>query len=122
MTVHPVCHGAVTDAVDALGVPMTTPNASRALALFGALMASLDLYLAVFTFVHRPLTTDGVGETLQARITYANSLTSPRLFVWAGSNGRYSHRCETLSQITSLPCANLSAGHGRGPGYPAACL
>lgn len=79
-----------------------------------ALIASALLYLSVFSVVHRPLTTDAVGDGLRERSQYAKSLGSPKLLVWAGSNGRYSHRCETLAQITALPCANLSIAMGVG--------
>jgi hypothetical protein len=86
----------------------------KPLILAAALLASAALYLAVFSIVHRPLTTDGVGAALRDRSAYAKTLASPKLVVWAGSNGRYSHRCETLSQVTGLPCANLSVAMGVG--------
>ena len=86
----------------------------KALILGAALLASCLLYLTIFSFVHRPLTTGVVGVALRERIAYARTLPSPKLVVWAGSNGRYSHRCETLSQVTRLPCANLSVAMGVG--------
>lgn len=107
-------HSAVTEMLQADSVSIVCTMAFKPVALAGALIASLGVYLGVFSIVHRPLTTDGVGETLQARSVYANSLPSPRLFVWAGSNGRYSHRCETLTQVTGVPCANLSVAMGVG--------
>lgn len=82
--------------------------------LAAALLVSVMLYLAVFSVLHRPLTTGVVGEALRERSAYARSLESPKLVVWAGSNGRYSHRCETLSKVTQLPCANLSVAMGVG--------
>ena len=86
----------------------------KPLILAAALLASVVLYLAVFSVVRRPLTTGVVGEALRERGAYARSLASPKLLVWAGSNGRYSHRCETLSRVTQLPCANLSVAMGVG--------
>lgn len=86
----------------------------KALTLTAALFASALLYLAVFSLVHRPLTTDSVADGLRERSAYAKTIGSPKLVVWAGSNGRYSHRCETLSQVTQLPCANLSVAMGVG--------
>ncbi len=86
----------------------------KPLILAVALLASVVLYLAVFSVVRRPLTTGVVGEALRERSAYARSLASPKLVVWAGSNGRYSHRCERLSQVTQLPCANRSVAMGVG--------
>ena len=86
----------------------------KPLLLAAALLASVLLYLTVFSVVHRPLTTGVVGDALRDRSAYARSLESPKLVVWGGSNGRYSHRCETLSQATGLPCANLSVAMGVG--------
>jgi hypothetical protein len=87
----------------------------RKLAALGlAMVASVLLFMAIFTVVERPLTIGGVATTFAARKAYADSLPSPRLLIWAGSNGRYSHRCATLTEVTGLPCANLSVAMGIG--------
>lgn len=83
-------------------------------ALACALALSLLLYVAVFSVVHRPLTLGEVSTAIQARRALAASLPSAKLAVWAGSNGRYSHRCEVLSAATGLPCVNLSLAMGIG--------
>ncbi len=84
------------------------------LTLAAALLASLLLYLAVFSVVHRPLTMGNMAQTLQRKTAHAQSLPRPRLLVFAGSNGRYSHRCSGFTEATGLPCTNLSMAVGIG--------
>ena len=82
--------------------------------LIAALVASIGLYLATFSVVNRPLTVGGVWNTVQQKISYAQSLGHPKLAIWAGSNGRYSHRCQYFTEATGLPCINLSMAVGIG--------
>lgn len=82
--------------------------------LIAALVASFGLYLATFSVVNRPLTVGGVWNTVQQKISYAQSLGHPKLAIWAGSNGRYSHRCQYFTEATGLPCINLSMAVGIG--------
>ena len=82
--------------------------------LIAALVASFGLYLATFSVVNRPLTVGGVWNTVQQKISYAQSLGHPKLAIWAGSNGRYSHRCQYFTEATGLPCVNLSMAVGIG--------
>jgi hypothetical protein len=84
------------------------------LTLAAALLASLALYLAVFSVVHRPMTMGNMALTLQNKKAHAQALPRPRLLVFAGSNGRYSHRCSSLTEATGLPCTNLSMAVGIG--------
>jgi hypothetical protein len=73
-----------------------------------ALALSLGLYLAVFTVVHRPLTIGEIPRLLHTKLDYAASLPGPRLVVFAGSNGRYSHRCAVLEPAVGRGCVNMS--------------
>lgn len=82
--------------------------------LIAALLASFGLYLATFSLVSRPLTVGGVWNTVQQKISYAESLGHPMLAIWAGSNGRYSHRCQYFTEAIGLPCINLSMAVGIG--------
>lgn len=82
--------------------------------LIAALVASLGLYVATFSMVNRPLTVGGVWNTVQQKISYSESLGHPKLAIWAGSNGRYSHRCQYFTEATGLPCINLSMAVGIG--------
>lgn len=84
------------------------------LAFAAALLASLALYVAVVSHVHRPLTVGDVPRMLQSKLAHAATLASPRLVIFAGSNGRYSHRCADMAEPLGLPCANMSVAVGVG--------
>lgn len=86
----------------------------RLLQLGVAVVASLVLYVAVFSVVHRPLTLGEISTQLQFKQAYAASLPGPRLLIFAGSNGRYSHRCDAIAEALTMPCANLSIAVGVG--------
>ncbi|HSV71496.1 MAG TPA: hypothetical protein VLI72_15410 [Methylibium sp.] len=75
---------------------------------------SLLLFVAVFSLVHRPLVVGEIQSSLDYKLGYASRLGSPKLVILAGSNGRYSHRCEDFSSALGLPCVNASIGVGIG--------
>ena len=79
-----------------------------------ALLASLTLYLAAATLIQRPMTVGELAPLIARKVAYTQSLPGRRLLVLAGSNGRYSHRCEALTQVTGWPCSNLSLAVGVG--------
>lgn len=81
---------------------------------FAALVASFALYLGVFSIVERPLTLNDIGHQLDAKLAYASSLPSPKLMIFAGSNGRYSHRCSVFTEILEVPCVNGAIASGIG--------
>lgn len=87
---------------------------NKLLALIAGCVASLALFVAVFSVVHRPLVVGEIQRQLDHKLGYARTLGSPKLVVFAGSNGRYSHRCEELTAGTGLPCVNASIGVGIG--------
>jgi hypothetical protein len=68
----------------------------------------------VFSVVHRPLVVGEIQKQLDYKQAYARSLASPKIVIFAGSNGRYSHRCEVLTQTLDRPCVNASIGVGIG--------
>ena len=80
----------------------------------GAVLLSVVLYVAVFSLVRRPLTVGDIAPILRAKLAYAEQLPSPKIVLFAGSNGRYSHRCDSFTQATGWPCANLSVAVGLG--------
>ncbi len=86
----------------------------KLVALLGLLVASCLLYLGVFTTVHRPLVVGDITRQLKHKLTYAARLKSPKLLIFAGSNGRFSHRCETIGAALARPCVNASVGVGIG--------
>ncbi|MBC7939600.1 MAG: hypothetical protein H7Z19_07500 [Chitinophagaceae bacterium] len=87
----------------------------RSLLAFGAaMMSSVLLYLAVFAVVDRPLTLGEIPAAARIKADYARGLPSPKLAIWAGSNGRYSHRCSAFTATTGMACVNLSIAVGVG--------
>ena len=87
---------------------------NKLLALVGLIALSITLFVAVFSVVHRPLVVGEIQKQLDYKLAYARTLHSPKIVVFAGSNGRFSHRCEMLTQETGLPCVNASIGVGIG--------
>jgi hypothetical protein len=87
---------------------------TRLLALGLGILASIALYLAVFSAIERPLTLGDLDRQLQYKLARAAQLPSPKLLIVAGSNGRYSHRCDALSEAIGRPCVNgaIAAGIG----------
>jgi hypothetical protein len=86
----------------------------RFIAVVLAMLASVILYVGVFSVVHRPLTVGEIAPLLAIKSAYAKSLPSPKLIVLAGSNGRFSHRCAVITAASGWPCANLSIAVGIG--------
>jgi hypothetical protein len=68
----------------------------------------------VFSVVHRPLTLGDIPRQLDLKLRYGDTLPSPRLVIFAGSNGRYSHRCDAMAPALDLPCVNMSIAVGVG--------
>jgi hypothetical protein len=79
-----------------------------------AAAASLLAYLVVFLFlVRKPITVGVVGDYLQLKINYlARHANDRKIVILAGSNGRFSHRCEVIENIEHIPCANMSLAAG----------
>ena len=74
-----------------------------------ACCASLTLYLMTFVFVvHKPLTVGTMRGYFEQKLSYLQKSTHPRLVILAGSNGRFSHRCETIEAVVGIPCTNMS--------------
>lgn len=86
----------------------------KLLALVGLIALSVALFLAMVSVVHRPLVVGEIQKQLEFKQAYARTLTAPKIVIFAGSNGRYSHRCEVLTQALNRPCVNASIGVGIG--------
>ncbi|MES2099801.1 MAG: hypothetical protein V4569_08285 [Pseudomonadota bacterium] len=86
----------------------------RLLALVGLLALSIALFIAVFSVVHRPLVVGEIQKSLDYKLAYARQIGSPKIVIFAGSNGRFSHRCDMLSAALGRPCVNASIGVGIG--------
>lgn len=83
-----------------------------------ACLASLALYAMVFgAMAHRPLTMGFLQARIEAKLARGAAVIGPKLVILAGSNGPYSHRCETLEPILGLPCVNAGVAVGIGLDY-----
>jgi hypothetical protein len=73
-------------------------------------LTSLLIYFFLFIFIiHKPLTVGIQKSYYDYKINYISSIaTQNKIAIFAGSNGRFSHRCETIEQMTGIRCANLS--------------
>ena len=81
--------------------------------IVAALAVSVMLYVILFAFVFKqPLTTGLTERYYERKLAYAKSLPSPKLVLFAGSNGLFSFRCETIARKTGLPCVNASLHAG----------
>ena len=59
------------------------------------------------------MTIDQIGAYLKFKIDYLASIRNQKkIVIFAGSNGRYSHRCETVTELSGIACANLSIAAG----------
>lgn len=82
----------------------------RKLALLAAaVIAGLAAYLVVFVLlVEKPLTQNIFADYIARKQQILAATPSPRIVIFAGSNGRFSHSCAVITQVTGIPCANLS--------------
>jgi len=74
-----------------------------------AALASVLLYGALFVFiVHKPLTIGVMQGYYAKKLSYLAGLDGNKIVLLAGSNGRFSHRCETIAEVVGMPCSNMS--------------
>jgi hypothetical protein len=84
----------------------------RWLAVAALLGACFYFFLFMYV-VDRPLTTNEIGNYIQYKAGYLASIRDQRkIAIFAGSNGRFSHRCQTIAAQTGIACANLSTAVG----------
>jgi hypothetical protein len=80
--------------------------------------ASLLIYIAAFAWLlDRPLTLGALRARIEANVALGRSIRGPKLIILAGSNGPYSHRCETIRPIINRPCVNAGVAVGVGLDY-----
>jgi hypothetical protein len=83
-----------------------------------ACLCSLLLYGAAFAFVlDRPLTRGSLQVRIEANVAFGKSIQQPKLVILAGSNGPYSHRCQTIGPMIGRPCVNAGVAVGIGLDY-----
>jgi hypothetical protein len=82
--------------------------------LIATVLLGMCFYIFLFMFiVDRPLTTNEIGAYIQYKADYLASIRDQhKIAIFAGSNGRFSHRCETIAAQTGVACANLSTAVG----------
>ena len=80
--------------------------------------ASLLLYALLFGAVlDRPLSLGGFHARIDAGLARGAAIEGPKLVILAGSNGPYSHRCETIEKLLGLACVNGGVAVGIGLDY-----
>lgn len=83
-----------------------------------ACLVSVLAYAVTFGLVlDRPLAYGFLERQLDAKLARAASIGGPKLVILAGSNGPYSHRCETIEPIIERPCVNGGVAVGIGLDY-----
>jgi hypothetical protein len=86
--------------------------------LLAACLASLLIYAVAFgVILDRPLMLGDLQRQIDAKLARAATIASPKLVILAGSNGAYSHRCETIEPIIGMPCVNGGVAVGIGLDY-----
>jgi hypothetical protein len=86
--------------------------------LLAACGASLVVYIVAFAFLlDRPLTLGALRARIDANLAFGATIHEPKLVILAGSNGPYSHRCETIEPILGRPCVNAGVAVGIGLDY-----
>jgi hypothetical protein len=81
-------------------------------------LASLVLYLILFGAVlDRPLSLGPFGHQIDTSLARGAAIEGPKLVIIAGSNGPYSHRCETMEPLLGIACVNAGVAVGIGLDY-----
>jgi hypothetical protein len=79
---------------------------------------SVLIYTVLFAFVlDRPLSLGALRARIEAGLARGAAIEGPKLVILAGSNGPYSHRCETIEPILGRPCINAGIAVGIGLDY-----
>jgi hypothetical protein len=81
-------------------------------------LTSLAIYAMLFGVVlDRPLSLGLFRELIDAKLARGASVEGRKLVIIAGSNGLYSHRCETMEPLLGIPCVNAGVVVGIGLDY-----
>jgi hypothetical protein len=76
-------------------------------------LLSLALHGLLFGFVlDRPLSLGLLRTQIEAKLARGAMIEEPKLVIIAGSNGPYSHRCETMEPILGIACVNAGVAVG----------
>src|ERR1019366_8747821 len=81
-------------------------------------LMSLAIYGLVFGLVlDRPLSLGMFRQQIDARLARGAGIEAPKLIIIAGSNGPYSHPCETMEPLLGIACVNAGVAVGIGLDY-----
>jgi hypothetical protein len=81
-------------------------------------LASLLLYAVLFgALLDRPLSLGMFRHQIDAKLARGAAIEGPKLVIIAGSNGPYSHRCETMEPLLGIACVNAGVAVGIGLDY-----
>jgi hypothetical protein len=81
-------------------------------------LSSLLIYLVLFAAVlDRPLSLGLFRQQIETKLARGVAIEGPKLVVIAGSNGPYSHRCETMEPMLGIACVNAGVAVGIGLDY-----
>jgi hypothetical protein len=75
---------------------------------------SFGIYLGLSASLNKPLTTGELERLYAQKIKLLDMSGPDRLFILAGSTGRFSHSCVTIGEALGRPCGNLSIAAGIG--------
>jgi hypothetical protein len=79
---------------------------------------SLLLYALLFgAILDRPLSLGMFRTQIDAKLARGAAIEGPKLVIIAGSNGPYSHRCETMEPLLGMACVNAGVAVGIGLDY-----
>jgi hypothetical protein len=68
---------------------------------------SLLIYLVLFAAMFdRPLSLGLFRQRIETKLARGAAIEGPKLIIIAGSNGPYSHRCETMEPMPAIACLN----------------
>jgi hypothetical protein len=77
-------------------------------------LVSFGAYFAAFRYADKPLTDGEMRRLYDQKRALLSTPGSGRVFVLAGSNGRFSHSCKVIEAELHRPCENLSIAAGIG--------
>ena len=83
-----------------------------------ACAGSVIIYTVLFAYVFdRPLSLGALRARIEAGLARGAVIGGPKLVILAGSNGPYSHRCETIEPMIGRQCVNAGIAVGIGLDY-----
>jgi hypothetical protein len=86
--------------------------------IFLPCLMSLAIYALLFGAVlDRPLSLGMFSQQVDTGLARGAAIKGPKFVIIAGSNGPYSHRCETMEPLLGIPCINAGVAVGIGLDY-----